>query len=72
MVIIIFVGGMFLGFSLGFATMALLAARGPDFHSEEEQAMGVNISCAYSPARKFSPLLRARQQASGVLLAPGP
>ena len=44
MVIVIFVGAMFLGFSLGFATMALLAARGPRFQSEEAQTIGGNLT----------------------------
>ena len=37
MVLGIFIGGIFLGFSLGFATMALLAARSFRFQSEEAQ-----------------------------------
>ena len=72
MVLAIFVGGIFLGFSLGFATMALVAARGLRFQSEEAQAIGSYLACAYSPIRKFSPSLGARPQASGVLLTPGP
>ena len=72
MVLGIFVGGIFLGFSLGFATMAMVAARGRRFQSEEAQEMEDNLACAYSPIRKFSPALRARPQASGVLLTPWP
>ena len=40
MVLGIFIGGIFLGFSLGFATMALVAARGLRFQSEEAQEIG--------------------------------
>ena len=72
MVLGIFIGGIFLGFSLGFATMAVVAARGPRLHSEEAQEIGGYLACAYSPIRKFSPALRARPQASGVLLTPQP
>lgn len=72
MVLGIFIGGMFLGFSVGFATMALVAARGTRFQSEEAQAIAGNLTCASSPARKFSPALGARPQASGVLLTPRP
>ena len=37
MVIGIFVGGIFLGFSLGFATMALVSARNYRLQGEEAQ-----------------------------------
>ena len=37
MVIGIFVGGIFLGFSLGFATMALVSARNNRLQGEEAQ-----------------------------------
>jgi hypothetical protein len=70
MVIAIFIGGMFLGFSLGFATMALLAARGSSFQSEKAQTLKDNLACAYSPIRKFRPVRLARTQAAGVLLTP--
>ncbi len=40
MVLAIFVGGIFLGFSLGFATMALVAARGLRLQGEEAQEIG--------------------------------
>lgn len=70
MVLAILVGGIFLGFSLGFATMALVAARGLRLQSEEAQEIGGYLTCAYSSIRKFSPSLRARPQASGVLLTP--
>jgi hypothetical protein len=72
MVLAIFVGGMFLGFSLGFATMALLAARGPRFQSEEAQTMRDNLACIYSPIRKFRPVRLVRPQSSGILLTPQP
>ena len=72
MVLAIFAVGIFLGFSLGFATMAVVAARGPRFQSEEAQETRDYPSCAYSPIRKFSPSLRARPQASGVLVTPQP
>ncbi len=35
MILTIFIGGMFLGFLMGFLTMALLAVRGRRFQSEE-------------------------------------
>ena len=72
MVLAIFVGGIFLGFSLGFATMALVAARGSRVQSEEAQEIEGYLTCACSPIRKFSPSLRARPQAPGVLLTPRP
>ena len=68
MVLAIFVGGIFLGFSLGCATMALVAAKGLRLQSEEEQKNLVHLPRAYSPIRKFSPSLRAKPQAPGVLL----
>jgi hypothetical protein len=72
MALAIFVGGIFLGFSLGIATMALVVARGPRFQSEEAQTIGGNLACAYSPTPQSSPSLGARPQASGVLLTPRP
>jgi hypothetical protein len=71
MVLVIFVGGIFLGFSLGCATMALVEAKGLRLQSEETQENGGNHPLAYSPIRKFSPSLRARPQVSGVLLTSG-
>jgi hypothetical protein len=44
MALAIFVGGIFLGFSLGIATMALVVARGPRFQSEEAQTIGGNLT----------------------------
>ena len=72
MVIGIFVGGIFLGFSLGFATMALVSARNYRLQCEEEQETSSQLISAPSPIRKFSPLLPARPQASGAscLLTP--
>ena len=70
MVLAIFAGGIFLGFSLGFATMAVVAARGSRFQSEEAQE--TDLTCDYSHICKFSPSLRARPQASGVLAPPQP
>ncbi len=67
----IFIGGIFLGFSLGFATMALVAARGLRHQSEEEQEIKDYPACAYVPIRKFSPALRARPPASGAWFTPG-
>ena len=64
MVLGIFIGGIFLGFSLGFAIMALVAARGLRFQSEEAQAIEDYPACAYSPIRKFSPV--AGGQATGL------
>jgi len=72
MALIILVCGMFLGFSLGFATMALLAARGSSFQSEEAEVIGDHLPYAYSPSPKFSPGLEARPQASGAFFVPGP
>ena len=72
MVLGIFIGGIFLGFSVGFATMALVAARGLRLQGEEAPEIRDYPACAYTPIRKFSPSLRARPQASGVLLTPGP
>ena len=72
MVLGIFIGGIFLGFSVGFATMALVSARGLRLQGEAAQAIGDYPACAYSPIRKFSPALRARPQVSGILLIPRP
>ena len=72
MVLAIFAGGIFLGFSLGFATMALVAARDLRLQSEEAPGMEIFPACASSQIRKFSPALRARPQVSGILLTPRP
>jgi hypothetical protein len=71
MVLVIFVGGIFLGFSLGCATMALVDAKGLRLQSEEAQKDMGYLTRACPPIRKFSPALRARPQASGVLLTSG-
>ena len=60
MAIVIFVGGIFLGFGLGFATMALLAARGHRLQCEARERSG------YSPRRRFDRTLPTRPQASGA------
>jgi hypothetical protein len=73
MVIGIFVGGIFLGFSLGFATMALVSARNSRLQGEEAQEMTGQLISADSPIRGVNRLLPARPQASGesCLLIPG-
>jgi hypothetical protein len=73
MVIGIFVGGIFLGFSLGFATMALVSARNNRLQGEEEQETAGHLIRAASPMRRVNPSLPARLQASGesCLLTPG-
>jgi hypothetical protein len=58
MVVAVFVGGIFLGFSLGFAAMAAVVARGPRGQSEEAQEVDVHLSRRRSPINKFSRALR--------------
>jgi len=74
MVIEIFVGGIFLGFSLGFATMALVSARNDRLQGEEAQEMAGHLICEDSPIRGVNRSLPARLQPSGAscLLTPGP
>ena len=72
MALILFVGSMFLGFGLGFATMAMVAARGHESQSEEARVVEENLACAYSPIRKFRPVRLAKPRSSGVLLTPQP
>jgi hypothetical protein len=72
MVLGIFIGGIFLGFSVGFATMALVAARGLRLQGEAAPESRDYPACAYTPMRQFSPGLRTRPQSSGVWLTPGP
>lgn len=72
MVLGIFIGGIFLGFSLGFATMALMAARGLRLQSQEAPGMEDYPACAYTPIRSFTPALRPRRQVSAILLTPWP
>jgi hypothetical protein len=61
MVIVIFVGGIFLGFALGFATMALLAAR-----SDRLQCEKAEETSGYSAIRRVERSFPARPQASGA------
>jgi hypothetical protein len=61
MVIIIFIGGIFLGFALGFASMALLAARGHRLQCEEGRE-----TQDYSPRRRVNRAFPAIPQASGA------
>ena len=65
MVIVIFVG-IFLGFSMGFATMALVSARNYRLHCEEAQETSGQLTSGPYPARRFTPLVPARPQASGA------
>ena len=71
MVVIMFVG-IFLGFSLGFATMAVVAARSYRLQCEEAQEMSRQFASGPSPIRRVSRLLPARAQVSGAscLLTP--
>jgi hypothetical protein len=73
MVIGIFIGAIFLGFSLGFATMALLSARNNRLQGEEAQETTDQLICAASPLRGVNRSLPARLQASreSCLLIPG-
>jgi hypothetical protein len=66
MVLSIFIAGMFLGFSVGFATMALVAARGLRLKAEAAQAIRDYPACAYPRMRRFSPSLGAGSQVSGA------
>ena len=74
MVIGILIGGIFLGFSLGFATMALVSARNYRLQCEEEQETSSQLISAPSPIREVNRSLPARLQVSGesCLLTPGP
>ena len=71
MVIVIFVG-IFLGFSLGFATMALVSARNYRLQCEEAQETSSQLTIGPSPSRRFTPSVPARPQASeaSCLLTP--
>ena len=73
MVIGILIGGIFLGFSLGFATMALVSARNNRLQGEEAQETTGQLICAASPIRGVNRSLPARLQTSGesCLLTPG-
>jgi len=74
MVIGIFVGGIFLGFSLGFATMALMSARHNRLQGEEAQETTGLLPRAASPIRRGNRSLPAMPQVSGesCLFTPGP
>lgn len=71
MFVIIFVS-IFLGFSLGFATMALVATRNYRLQCEEAQAASSQLTSKPFPIRRFNPVLPARPQACGAycLLSP--
>ena len=73
MVIGIFVGGIFLGFSLGFATMALVSARNNRLQGEEVQETSGHLINGYSPVPGLNRPLPVRVQASGAScwLTPG-
>ena len=73
MVIGILVSGIFLGFSLGFATMVLVSARNNRLQGEEAQETTDQLICAASPILGVNRSLPARLQASGesCLLTPG-
>jgi hypothetical protein len=73
MVIGIFIGGIFLGFSLGFATMALVSARHDRLQGEEAQETTGHLPRAASPIRGVNRSLPLVPQGSGesCLLTPG-
>jgi len=71
MVMVIFVGGIFLGAILGCVIMGLLTAGGDRFPGEEAQIIGRGPSCAYPLACTFSPALVKRPQAFEAWLNPG-
>jgi hypothetical protein len=72
MVLGIFVGGIFLGFSLGLATMAVVAARSLRMQSAKAPEVADYASCAYPSIRKLSPGPRLRLRGSGIMLTPRP
>lgn len=72
MVIGIFVGGIFLGFSLGFATMALVSARHDRLQGEEAPETTGHLICEAPPIHRFARALAAEPQVSGAsCLLPG-
>jgi hypothetical protein len=73
MVIGIFVGGIFLGFSLGFATMALVSARNNRLQGEAVQETTDQLIGAASSIRRVNRSLPVMPQVSGesCLLTPG-
>ena len=72
MIIGIFFVGIFLGFSLGFATMALVSARNNRLQGEEAQETTGHLICEDSPIRGVNRSLPAMLQPSGesCLLTP--
>ena len=73
MVLGIFIGGIFLGFSVGFATMALVAARGLRLQSRRGASdRRIILPAPTLPSASLALRWRARPQASGVWLPPGP
>ena len=72
MVIGIFIGGIFLGFSLGFATMALVSARNNRLQGEAAPETAGHLICEDSRIRRVNRPLPAMPQASGesFLLTP--
>jgi hypothetical protein len=73
MVIGIFVVGIFLGFSLGFATMALVAAKNDRLQFAKAQTTGGPLTREPYSIRRFNRAVPAKPQASGAscLLNPG-
>ena len=73
MVIGIFIGGIFLGFSLGFATMAFVSARNNRLQGEEAPETTGDLNCATTPMRRVNRSLPPRLPACGdsCLLTPG-
>ena len=73
MVIGIFVGGIFLGFSLGFAAMALMSTRHDRLQSEEAPETTGQLVHAASPIPGVNRWLPTRPQVSGAsyFLTPG-
>jgi hypothetical protein len=59
MALVVFVGGIFLGFSLGCATMAALLTRDPGGQSAEAQGMEDYLSSLPSPINKVGRALRS-------------
>ena len=65
MVIGIFIGGIFLGFSLGFATMVLVSAWNNRLLVEEAQETTDQLIGAASPIRGINRSLQVMPQVSG-------
>jgi hypothetical protein len=70
MVIVIFAAGIFLGFSLGFATMALKSARDYRLQCQEVRETRGQLVYRYSSLRRFNPN-RRRASGSSYLVRPG-